>query len=93
VVADAVDLATSGALLEQASLPVEGLVDQFPSAYVLACGGPEIRVFVLTTTAASYFERLGFPATPRSEVPPSLSAAPEFARVCPASAACLARAP
>jgi len=47
------------------------------------------RVFLLTTTAAAYFEKLGFVATPRAEVPPAVAASVEFESACPASAACL----
>jgi amino-acid N-acetyltransferase len=47
------------------------------------------RVFLLTTTARTYFETLGFAVTARAEVPPALAASTEFARVCPASATCL----
>jgi amino-acid N-acetyltransferase len=50
------------------------------------------RVFLLTTTAGPYFERLGFVAMPRADVPPILARSTEFARVCPASATCLAYA-
>jgi N-acetylglutamate synthase-like GNAT family acetyltransferase len=51
------------------------------------------RVFVLTTSAARYFEALGFRAVARAEAPAELAACAEFAGACPASAACLARAP
>jgi amino-acid N-acetyltransferase len=48
------------------------------------------RVFLLTTTAPTYFEKLGFVTTPRAQVPPALAASTEFARACPDSAVCLA---
>jgi amino-acid N-acetyltransferase len=130
------DLGALKALLESASLPLEGLDVQFPSAYVIARIGGELvgaagleryantgllrsvavaaaargsgigrelvqdrlraarsnsieRVFLLTTTAAPYFEKLGFVAAARNEAPLELAASPEFARACPASAACL----
>jgi len=51
------------------------------------------RVFLLTTTADSYFGGLGFQQTPRDSAPVALAASPEFARACPASATCLSRAP
>jgi amino-acid N-acetyltransferase len=47
------------------------------------------RVFLLTTTARTYFETLGFVLTARAEVPAALSASTEFASACPASASCL----
>jgi amino-acid N-acetyltransferase len=130
------DLDALKALLESASLPLEGLDDQFPSAYVTARAGGELvgaaglerygdfgllrslavvatvrgtglgrrlvldrlaaarsgkleRVYLLTTTAGPYFEKLGFLPAVRSEVPKELAASPEFASACPATAACL----
>lgn len=47
-------------------------------------------VYLLTTTAAGYFPRLGFVPVERAEVPAALRASREFASVCPASAAVLA---
>lgn len=44
-------------------------------------------VYLLTTTAADYFPRLGFAPIARTDVPPALAASPEFASLCPASAA------
>jgi amino-acid N-acetyltransferase len=51
------------------------------------------RVFLLTTTAPRYFERLGFTIAMRSEAPVALAHSREFASVCPASATCLVRPP
>lgn len=126
------------ALLLDAGLPVAGLTEQFPSAYVvartdaalLAVAGLEPygsagllrslavaerarskglgrrlvedrlsaahalgleRVFLLTTTAAAYFERLGFERVRRDTAPAELAASTEFAHACPASAVCMAR--
>jgi arsenate reductase len=45
--------------------------------------------YLLTTTAADYFQRLGFSAAPREEAPAEIAASPEFAGVCPASATCM----
>lgn len=47
------------------------------------------QVFLLTTTAADYFRKLGFTEAPRAEAPSALAASAEFARACPASATCL----
>jgi amino-acid N-acetyltransferase len=138
--AQAADLRALKVLLENASLPLEGLDDQFPNAYVIARAGGELvgaaglehygntgllrslavlvaargsglgrrlvldrlaaartskieRVYLLTTTAATYFEKLGFRPAARSEVPSALAASPEFASACPASAVCLQLAP
>ncbi len=46
-------------------------------------------VYLLTTTAAPFFARLGFRAVPRASAPPELQASREFATVCPASAVCM----
>jgi amino-acid N-acetyltransferase len=46
-------------------------------------------VYLLTTTAADFFARLGFVATDRAAVPPALASSREFTSICPASAACL----
>jgi N-acetylglutamate synthase-like GNAT family acetyltransferase len=48
-------------------------------------------VYLLTTTAADYFRRLGFEDTSRSAVPNALRSASEFATICPASALCLSK--
>jgi amino-acid N-acetyltransferase len=129
------DLPVRG-LLTAAGLPLEGLSDQFPSAYVVAhhrgvivgVAGLEAygqvgllrsvavadsmrsrglgrrlvenrlararegglkSVFLLTSTAPDYFERLGFSRADRAGAPAELSRAPEFAYACPASATCL----
>ena len=47
------------------------------------------RVFALTTTAASYFPRLGFVAADRAAAPEPLRRSPQLASVCPSSAAFL----
>jgi amino-acid N-acetyltransferase len=125
------------ALLAETGLPLDGLEEQFPSAYVIArqrgvvgVAGLERhgdfgllrsvavaerfrntgvgrllindrlnaaralgiqQIFLLTTTAAGYFEKLGFVPTPRAEVPSAIAASIEFARACPASATCWGR--
>lgn len=50
------------------------------------------RAFLLTTTAAPLFERLGFRPLARSDAPPAIAASGEFARLCPASAVLMTRA-
>jgi amino-acid N-acetyltransferase len=50
-----------------------------------------VRVFLLTTTAAPYFRKLGFVVTERADVSFALAASAEFAHACPASATCLVR--
>jgi amino-acid N-acetyltransferase len=48
-------------------------------------------VYLLTTTAAGWFVRLGFVEVPRAAVPVPVQQSAEFTSVCPASATCLAR--
>jgi protein-tyrosine-phosphatase/N-acetylglutamate synthase-like GNAT family acetyltransferase len=45
-------------------------------------------VYLLTTTAADFYQRFGFTAFPRAEVPAAVAACAEFASICPSSAAC-----
>jgi amino-acid N-acetyltransferase len=44
-------------------------------------------MYLLTTTAAAFFERRGYVATPRQSAPPEIRATREFADICPASSA------
>ena len=48
-------------------------------------------VYLLTTTAATFFQNLGFETIQRSAAPASLLASSEFASVCPSTAACLVK--
>jgi amino-acid N-acetyltransferase len=48
-------------------------------------------IYLLTTTAAAYFPRLGFTPAARAAVPLELAASPEMAGACPASAICMVR--
>ena len=43
-------------------------------------------VYLLTTTAADFFARLGFERVEREGVPPAIRASREFASVCPSTA-------
>lgn len=43
-------------------------------------------LFLLTTTAAGYFPRLGFRAVPREEVPAAVQNSVEFRHACPTTA-------
>jgi protein-tyrosine-phosphatase/N-acetylglutamate synthase-like GNAT family acetyltransferase len=130
------DLDAVRRLLVDAELPTAGLLDQFPSAYVLAWHGGEVvgvagletygtagllrsvvvvpalrrggtgralvanrlaaararglgAVYLLTTSAAELFRRLGFSTVLREQVPVDLAASPELSGACPASATCL----
>jgi len=46
-------------------------------------------LWLLTTTAAPFFARLGFVTVERARVPPALQASHEFATACPSSATCM----
>jgi arsenate reductase len=47
------------------------------------------NIYLLTTTAAPLFSRFGFAVADRTGAPAALTASPEFAALCPASAACM----
>lgn len=49
------------------------------------------EIFLLTTTAAPFFARLGFDTVERSAVHPDLLRSPQFQGGCPASAVCMRR--
>jgi N-acetylglutamate synthase-like GNAT family acetyltransferase len=48
-------------------------------------------VFVLTTTAREFFEKLGYVAVDRSEVPAAIRATAQFSALCPDSATAMVR--
>jgi amino-acid N-acetyltransferase len=48
-------------------------------------------LYLLTTTAVPFFERLGFTAIDRAEAPPPIAATREFSTYCPASAVLMRR--
>jgi arsenate reductase (thioredoxin) len=48
-------------------------------------------LYLLTTTAASYFPTLGFEPVPRDEAPPDIRSSREFVSACPASATFMRR--
>ncbi|GAB3754810.1 arsenic resistance N-acetyltransferase ArsN2 [Lysobacter olei] len=43
-------------------------------------------IYLLTTTARAFFERLGYACATRGEAPPAMAATRQFAGVCPSSA-------
>jgi len=47
------------------------------------------RFWLLTTTAADFFERLGFRRTDRGSAPPDIASGAQFAGLCPSSVICL----
>ena len=48
-------------------------------------------LYLLTTTATTFFQRVGYTAHDRANVPPSIAAATEFSSLCPDTADCLWR--
>ena len=48
-------------------------------------------LYLLTTTATSFFERVGYTPHDRATVPPSIAATTEFSSLCPDTADCLWR--
>lgn len=50
-------------------------------------------VYLLTTTAAGFFDRLGFERVDRAAVPDPIRATREFSELCPASATVMRRDP
>ena len=48
-------------------------------------------LYLLTTTATTFFERVGYAAHDRDRVPPSIAATTEFSSLCPDNADCLWR--
>jgi len=48
-----------------------------------------MALYLLTTTAADFFPRLGYAPFERDAVPESLKKSAEFASLCPASAVCM----
>lgn len=44
------------------------------------------ELYLLTTTAVDFFQRLGYEAVDRSTAPPSIAQSKQFAGICPASA-------
>lgn len=47
------------------------------------------RLYLLTTTATPFFERLGYKQTSRAAVPEAIAETDEFSRLCPDSATCM----
>jgi len=50
------------------------------------------RIFLLTTSAQPFFERLGFATIPRSRAPAQIAETAEFKSLCPETAICMTRA-
>lgn len=49
------------------------------------------ELYLLTTTAADFFPKLGFQIIDRDSVPPAIQATAEFASICPSTAVCMVK--
>lgn len=61
------------------------------STYLISLAEADGReaVYLLTETAETYFERLGFSRVDRAEVPLDITQTRQFASLCPATASCM----
>lgn len=59
---------------------------------VQAANSGVTRLYLLTTSAAVFFEGRGFQQIERAEAPLAMQASTQFAQLCPASAVCMAKA-
>jgi len=61
------------------------------SEYLISLAEAEGRqaVYLLTETAGSYFQKLGFTPLPRTEVPVAILQTRQFSALCPDGASCL----
>jgi amino-acid N-acetyltransferase len=70
----------------------QGVGERLVRTIVAHAGEKGVRaLFLLTTTAQSYFPRFGFVEIPRSDVPESVRRSPEFRGACPESAVVMMR--
>ena len=58
-------------------------------AYARGQGVKEL--YLLTTTAANFFPKLGFTRIDRDSVPPAIQSTTEFASICPSTAVCMVK--
>jgi amino-acid N-acetyltransferase len=61
------------------------------SALELARARGVVEVWLLTTTADRFFERLGWRRVERASAPVGIRATAEFSTICPASSVCMVR--
>ena len=59
------------------------------AAEALACDAGLSSLTLLTTTAASFFDRLGYARIEHDEAPSDVQGSAEFARLCPSTAVCM----
>ena len=92
----ALELYADGALLRSVAVDPavqgQGIGHQLTEAALnLARERSADAVFLLTTTAETFFPRFGFEQISRTEVPDSVQVSVEFASACPASAVVMRR--
>jgi amino-acid N-acetyltransferase len=69
-----------------------GLGSRLTNEHIEWCRQQNIQnLYLLTTTAAPFFEKLGFERVDRAEVPHEVQQAPEFASICPSTAVVMRR--
>jgi amino-acid N-acetyltransferase len=56
------------------------------AAEALATAEGQSSLYLLTTTAANFFQRLGYRAIPRDDVPAEICGTTEFSSLCPSTA-------
>ena len=87
----ALEIYPDGALLRSvavaATLQRQGLGRKLTEAAIkLAEARRAPAIYLLTTTAADYFPRLGFERIARADVPPTVQSSVEFTSACPSTA-------
>ena len=92
----ALELYSEGALLRSAAVDagarVRGLGSRLTELALTAAQHAAVpAVFLLTTTAGSYFPRFGFEEITRADVPVDVRGSVEFQSACPASAIVMRR--
>lgn len=91
------EVADGAGLLRSLAVPAHrrggGLAMRLVDALEQRARASGIRtLYLLTTTAEGFFARRGYARTDRAAVPDAIAATPEFRSICPASAACMAKA-
>lgn len=59
--------------------------------FIYAQGQGVKKLYLLTTTAADFFPKLGFNTIDRDSVPPAIQATEEFTSICPSTAVCMVK--
>jgi amino-acid N-acetyltransferase len=91
------EVADDAGLLRSLAVPAArrggGLASRLVDALEAHARSAGIRtLYLLTTTAEGFFARLGYAPADRAAVPDAIAATAEFRSICPASAACMAKA-